>query len=180
MKLSFCVAHNRQCPIDPLSAFKLIRKVGVEQALTQLRLEPKRKTCVGSPPWWTSIDQADGLDSVDPLTVHISGITCKDDSPLGHQRGKAGLSRKEHATFLATRLGRSKTCAERVYFTECAVAYSAKDRQRKLSKSHMIIQVETGPELQSFPTVRLRSFGSFVDSPAHGGSWGSWFLVLIL
>jgi hypothetical protein len=125
-------------------------------------------------PWWAQPlfnDAANGEDEdgnpIEPITINISGLTCKDFSMLGLQKRDAGVSSKEHTTYVATRKALCQRKEEHFYFSECAETYPTLQKQGPLASSHFQVSVRTGPEAMGFPTRRLRSFGAGVNRSTH-------------
>lgn len=94
-----------------------------------------------------------------PLSLNVAGTICVGWSAAGGRAGFSHPSELPHAVWLAQRIAREEDATEDMFFQECTEQYPAIKKIREpCSRTHKVIVVETGPELQGWPTRRPRSF----------------------
>ena len=93
------------------------------------------------------------------LRLNWSGTTCVGWSAVGHQKGHADASERDHHVWTAQRVALAEEGKEDGFFQECTVRYPVEEHlANSLEDTHRVVWVRWGPELQGIPARRPRLF----------------------
>lgn len=137
---SHCLVHKRPCPVHP---------DGVALGLATAEDEPAAKRM-----------KSDTCNSCSrPLYVNTSGMTCKGWSAVGEQLRFADKSELPFAVWLTERETWAQHGAQDIFFGECTARFPVQSKlAERLSETHDVIWIITGPEQLGWPHRRPRMF----------------------
>ena len=190
--MSWCVVHQRYCPLFPVWAWRaqrdgrqamvldLSKRVAIcgefntqKKGRRQLNRSfshsnPEDRSCR---PWWQESRLHQGLhrsseteNTEAPLCLSISGVKCTAFTPRGKQKRLADSTDKFHSIWIATAKIAAKLGLSDVDVVESAAQYPPVQKLRQpLSDTHSMHAVRSGPHVGGFPTVRMRTLVAAIN-----------------
>ena len=99
-----------------------------------------------------------------PLYVHCSGMSCTGWSSAGNSLGFADPTEVANGAFVAERAHNAEQLLEDLFFGECTPNFPVAEKlEQKLSATHDLFWVITGPEAEGWPIKRTRMFCAGVN-----------------
>lgn len=166
----WCCAHEQDCPVWPLQAWRKAQQCASEEDDQQWKRQRlDRKPWYMDPQFLSCGLLRDCDESIEePFIADVSCPCCQDWSAQGSALGEVGRTEPPHITYINKRRAGAELELENAFVFECTSRYPVVERQEvELADTHVVLKVHWSPHEAGYPVRRPRLFSAGIARWSH-------------